>query len=145
MYRLTARRPAFAFVAALVLAVVNFAVWALVYWPVSAPEVSPRVVGVSYAPFQRNDNPAKHRTPDPAAIERDLSLLATFTSSIRTYTSAQALELPRIAAAHGLALTAGIWMSGNEVEDGVEIDAGVLAALNSKNVTRLIVGNETVP
>ena len=99
MYRLTARRPTLAFVAALVLAIMNFAVWALVYWPVSAPDVSARVVGVSYAPFQRNDNPAKLRSPHSEDIARDLSLVATFTSAIRTYTSAQAPELPSIAAA----------------------------------------------
>ena len=87
MYRLTARRPAFALVAALVLAVVNFAVWALVYWPVSAHDVPAHVAGVSYAPFQRNDNPATSRSPKPADIARDLSQLATLTPSIRIYNS----------------------------------------------------------
>ena len=75
MYRLTARRPSFAFVAALLIAIINFAVWALVYWPVSAPDVSARVAGVSYAPFQRNDNPATSRSPKAADIARDLSQL----------------------------------------------------------------------
>ena len=144
MYRLTARRPSLAFLAALLIAIVNFGAWALVYWPVSAPDVPARVAGVSYAPFQRNDNPARSRSPDPADIARDLSQLAALTSGIRTYTSAQSPELPAIAAANGLALTAGIWLTGNEIEDTSEIEAGTRAALASKNVTRLIVGNETV-
>ena len=144
MYRLTARRPASAFVAALLIAMLNFGAWALVYWPVSAPDVPAHVAGVSYAPFQRNDNPATSRSPKPADIARDLSQLATLTPSIRTYTSAQSPELPDIAAARGLALTAGIWLTGNDAEDAIEIEAGVRAALNSKSVTRLIVGNETV-
>ena len=144
MYRLTAHPPSSSFLIALAVAAVNFGVWALVYWPVSAPDVPTRVAGISYAPYQRNDNPAKDRSPGAADISRDLALLAKLTPSIRTYTSAQSRELPDIAAAQGLALTAGIWLTGNEIEDGIEIAAGVRAASQSSNVTRLIVGNETV-
>ncbi len=147
MYRLTVRPLWFAFVIALAVATVNFGVWALLYWPSSAsnaPDVPARVAGISYAPYQRNDNPAEARSPKAADITRDLALLATLTPAIRTYTSAQSRELPDIAAAHGLALTAGIWLTGNALEDDIEIAAGVRASSQSKNVTRLIVGNETV-
>ncbi len=144
MYRLTARLPSFAFLIALAVASVNFGVWALVYWPVPAPDVPSRVAGVSYAPYQRNDNPAKDRSPHAADVARDLAKLAKLTPSIRTYTSAQSRELPDIAEAQGLALTAGIWLTGNATEDDIEIEATVRAASQSKSVTRLIVGNETV-
>ena len=144
MYRLTARPPSFAFFVALLVASVNFGLWALFYWPVPAPGVPARVGGVSYAPYQRNDNPAKLRAPNAADVTRDLTALAKLTSSIRTYTSAQSRELPDIASAQGLTLTAGIWLDGNETEDSIEIAAGVRAASQSKSVTRLIVGNETV-
>ena len=147
MYRLTARPSWFAFVTALAVATVNFGVWALLCWPSSAsnaPDVPARVAGISYAPYQRNDNPAEARAPKAADITRDLALLATLTPAIRIYTSAQSLELPDIAAAHGLALTAGIWLTGNAIEDDIEIAAGVRVASQSKSVTRLVVGNETV-
>ena len=147
MYRLTARPLWFAFFTALAVATVNFGVWALLYWPSAesnAPDVPARVAGVSYAPYQRNDNPAEARSPKAADVTRDLALLATLTPAIRTYTSAQSRELPDIAAAHGLALTAGIWLTGNALEDDIEIAAGVRASSQSKSVTRLIVGNETV-
>ena len=144
MYRLTVLPLSFAFFVALTVATINFVAWALLYGPVSAPDVPARVAGVSYAPYQRNDNPAKHRTPSPGDVARDLAQLATLTPSIRTYTSAQAPELPAIAAAHGLALTAGIWLTGKDAEDEIEIEAGTRAATQSSSVTRLIVGNETV-
>ena len=144
MYRLTARAHSLSFLIALAVAAINFVVWAWVYWPVPALDAPARVAGVSYAPYQRDDNPAKHRSPKSTDIARDLAQLAILTPSIRTYTSAQAPELPDIAAAHGLALTAGIWLTGKDAEDDVEIAAGVRAATQSNSVTRLIVGNETV-
>lgn len=144
MYRLTARAHSFAFIVALTVAIINFVAWALFYWPVTAPDVAARVAGVSYAPYQRHDNPAKQRSPKAADIARDLAELARLTPSIRTYTSAQSPELPDIAAAHGLVVTAGIWLTGIDAEDDIEIAAGASAASRVKNVTRLIVGNETV-
>ena len=144
MYRLIVRPPSFAFFVALAVATANFALSALFYWPVPAPDVPARVAGVSYAPYERRDNPATDRAPKAADIKRDLTALAKLTPAIRTYTSAQSSELPDIAARLGLALTAGIWLNGNDAEDAAEISAGVGAASQSKSVTRLIVGNETV-
>ena len=69
MYRLIVRPPSFAFFVALAVATANFGLSALFYWPVPAPDVPARVAGVSYAPYERRDNPATDRAPKAADIK----------------------------------------------------------------------------
>lgn len=137
-------RVPFALLIALVASLLNFAAWAWWSAPVSAPDVAARVAGLSFTPFQRNDDPVASRFPSAAHIDADLDKAAKLTARIRTYTSAQFEQLPAIAARHNLQVTAGVWLNANPADNAAELVAATRAQQNHKNLTRLIVGNETV-
>jgi exo-beta-1,3-glucanase (GH17 family)/cellulose synthase/poly-beta-1,6-N-acetylglucosamine synthase-like glycosyltransferase len=125
-------------------AIANFGLWALLFAPSTAPDVPNYVSGLSYTPFQRVDDPIAGRFPPASSIKTDLAKVAQLTNRIRSYTSAQFPELPKIAAEHGLSLTAGIWLNGDAAHDAMEIRVGLAAAEKHSNISRLLVGNETV-
>ncbi len=125
-------------------ALVNFGLWALTHLSVVAPDVPAHVAGLSYTPFQRKDDPAAGRFPNQADIDADLALAAKLSSNIRSYTSAQFPTLPLLAEKHGLKLTAGVWLNGDATHDALELLSGLEAARIHPNITRLIVGNETL-
>ena len=133
-----------AFAIALLVALGNFGLWALTHRPVLAPDVPAHVAGLSYTPFQRQDDPAQGRFPSASDIDADLALASKLSSRIRSYASAQFVDLPALAAKHGLSLTAGVWLNGEARQDAQELAAGLAAASAHQNVTRLIVGNETL-
>jgi exo-beta-1,3-glucanase (GH17 family)/cellulose synthase/poly-beta-1,6-N-acetylglucosamine synthase-like glycosyltransferase len=129
---------------ALFLALGNFALWALSHRPVLAPDVVAHVNGLSYTPFQRQDDPAQGRFPGTTDLDMDLALASKLSASIRSYTSAQFPELPALAAKHGLSLTAGVWLNGDALHDARELSAGLAAASAHQNISRMVVGNETL-
>jgi cellulose synthase/poly-beta-1,6-N-acetylglucosamine synthase-like glycosyltransferase/exo-beta-1,3-glucanase (GH17 family) len=78
-------------------------------------------------------------------IGTDLTALAKQTKAIRTYASTRGLEnVPEIAAGLGLAVTLGIWIDKNEIRNEQEIESALGLARRNPNVTRLVVGNETI-
>lgn len=81
--------------------------------------------------------------PDPAALDRDLRLLAGITSRIRTYEASRLPELPALAKQHGLQLYLGVWLSRDLARNERELRAGAHAA-HEGPVTALIVGNEVL-
>jgi exo-beta-1,3-glucanase (GH17 family)/cellulose synthase/poly-beta-1,6-N-acetylglucosamine synthase-like glycosyltransferase len=125
-------------------AVANFGLWALLFSPSFAPDVPNYVSGLSYTPFQRVDDPIEGRFPSSANINTDLAKVARLTNRIRSYTSAQFPDLPKLAGDHGLTLTSGIWLNGEAAHDAMEISIGIAAAEKHANISRLLVGNETV-
>jgi exo-beta-1,3-glucanase (GH17 family)/cellulose synthase/poly-beta-1,6-N-acetylglucosamine synthase-like glycosyltransferase len=129
---------------ALLVALANFGFWALTHRPAVAPDVPQQVAGLSYTPFQRQDDPAAGRFPSSADVDADLALVSKLSSKIRAYTSAQFPELPALAAKHGLTLTAGVWLDGDASRDVVELSSGLEAAKIHQNINRLVVGNETL-
>ncbi|MGC1519989.1 MAG: glycosyltransferase, partial [Steroidobacteraceae bacterium] len=74
-----------------------------------------------------------------------LTAIAKQAKAVRTYASTQGLErVPEIAAELGLTVTLGIWIDKDEVRNEREIETGLDLARHHPNVTRLVVGNETV-
>ncbi len=122
----------------------NYLAWGWVGAPIEAPDIAPKVSGLAYAPFARTDAPWVRHVPTALLLDADLRQQATLTTQIRTYSAAQLPELPQIAARHGLQVTQGIWLEKNYENNRREIAAGIAASLQSANVTRLVVGNETV-
>jgi exo-beta-1,3-glucanase (GH17 family) len=129
---------------ALLVALVNFAMWGAANQATYAPDVAARVNGLTYAPYGRSGAPWVPEAPTASAIAADLKQLSTLTGKIRTYSAAQFPELPGLAAAAGLELTLGVWLNGDADNNAREMAAAVQAARTHANVTRLVVGNETV-
>lgn len=126
------------------MALANYVIWSNLGSTPPAPDVQARVNGLTYAPFGRDDAPWVRDVPAADLIASDLKQLASVTRQIRTYSAAQFPELPGLAAQNGLRVTLGAWLNGDSENNEREIAAALQAARGHKNVTRLVIGNETL-
>jgi cellulose synthase/poly-beta-1,6-N-acetylglucosamine synthase-like glycosyltransferase/exo-beta-1,3-glucanase (GH17 family) len=121
----------------------HLAVWGLAEPRIAAADFGELLSSVSYNRF------AKPSSVDlgvsEARIRADLTAIAKQAKAVRTYASTQGLEsVPAIAAELGLTVTLGIWIDKDEARNAREIDTALDLARRNRNVTRLVVGNETV-
>src|SRR3990172_4656074 len=101
--------------------------------------------GVSYSPYRADQDPQSGRHPTPEQIDEDLGLLARHVRQVRTYSAVDGLEaVPPLAQRHGLDVAAGAWIDGREDRNEREIAGLVELARKNGNVTRILVGNETL-
>src|ERR1700730_1930666 len=132
---------AFAVIVGLV-ACAHLGYWALKKPDTAAASVDGKLPSVSYNRFAQ-------KTPDglivpEAQLRTDLTAIAAYAKSVRTYASTQGLErVPAIAAEFGLTVTLGIWLDKNKARNEREIATALDLARRYRNVTRLVVGNET--
>jgi exo-beta-1,3-glucanase (GH17 family)/cellulose synthase/poly-beta-1,6-N-acetylglucosamine synthase-like glycosyltransferase len=130
----------------LLLGLLNLASWA--FW--NRPQTPDRlwagtIAGVAFSPYQERQNPQQGKHPSRTDIERDMAVVAPHVRSIRSYSAADGLEaIPEIAAAKGLDVTAGAWLSGDLAKNEQEINNLVRLSRSRKNITRLMVGNEVM-
>ncbi len=72
-------------------------------------------------------------------------LLAGKTNAIRTYTVEKTLgQIPRLAAKYGINVAVGAWVDANEEKTKNEIRDMLNISVRSRNVVRIIVGNEVL-
>jgi exo-beta-1,3-glucanase (GH17 family) len=124
------------------------ALWAWLGRPIDLPDVpGGRIQCLSYAPHDGDQTPlvADFVVP-PARIAADLDAIRVLSGCIRTYAARGPFaEISRLAAARGLDVMQGIWISGNPEDDAAEIEAGLaLAAAWPDTVRTLVVGNEVL-
>ena len=132
-------------IALLLVALANLAVWAWMGRPVTAPDFSGEVRGVSFSPYQRDHDPVAGRNPSPAEIDGDLRMLRGVTDSVRTYSALDGLDIvPYLARPYGLRVTLGAWIDTRLDRNEEEIRHVIAAARNNHNVDRVLVGNETL-
>src|SRR3984885_6024566 len=131
-----------AFVLGLV-ACIHLGFWALKNPATTAASVDGRLASVSYNRFA--GAPSSGLTVPEARIRADLTAIAGQARAVRTYASTQGLErVPPIAAELGLTLTLGAWIDNDNARNEREIVSALDLARHNPNVTRLVVGNETV-
>ncbi len=133
-------------ISALILVIIaNFAAWTYLNRPYQAPAWDGPMMGIAFSPFRQHHNPEKGLFPTEKEIDSDLALLAGKTHAVRTYSVTNGLEMvPELAAAHNLNVTAGAWISSNEIANEMEIENLVLLSNKHKNVVRSMVGNEAI-
>ena len=121
--------------ALLLVTLANFAAWAWLGRPVAAPDFGGTIRGVSFSPYQRDDDPGAGRYPNPAEIDRDLKLLHGMTGGVRTYSALDDLDLvPYLARPYGLRVAVGAWLDRRYERNEEEIRHAVVAARNNHNV-----------
>jgi cellulose synthase/poly-beta-1,6-N-acetylglucosamine synthase-like glycosyltransferase/exo-beta-1,3-glucanase (GH17 family) len=124
-------------------ACIHFGFWALKNPTATAASVEGRLASVSYNRF--TGDPSAGLTVPEAQIRTDLTAIAGQAKAVRTYASTQGLErVPKIAAELGLAVTVGAWIDKDNARNEREIATALDLARHNPNVTRLVVGNETV-
>ena len=118
----------------------HFAFWALTKTDATAASVEGLLPSISYNRFAADGSMVSEEQ-----IRTDLTAIAEKAKAIRTYGSTQGLErVPAIAAELGLKVTLGIWIGRDAARNEREIVTALDLARNYPNVTRLVVGNETI-
>jgi exo-beta-1,3-glucanase (GH17 family)/glycosyltransferase involved in cell wall biosynthesis len=135
--------------------------WAFFQTSGTAPNVPKYLASVSYSPFEGIRNPED--PPTPEQIRADLKAIAPYTDTIRTYRATRGMELvPSIAAEFGLKVMLGIGLEADLDRKGnydlvadpdnpderitrneMEIRTAIKLARGNRNVTAIVVGNET--
>src|SRR5713226_857417 len=129
-------------VAVALVASVHAFLWALNSGELAAPNVQGPLPSLSYTRLEASDNGGRVTA---AQIRSDLEVVARQTKAVRTYASTGGLELvPAIANEFGLNVGMGAWIGNDEARNEREIRSSIQVARQNPNVTRLIVGNETI-
>ena len=135
---------------------INLGIWAALNRPVAERPWIGSINCVSFAPFQRDQNPLENKYPTYEQIFDDISRLSRQVDGVRTYTSMHGEDkVPEIAQQYGMHVIAGAWveninhskaedvLADNPV-DKAEVDAAVATARRNANVSNLVIGNEAV-
>lgn len=111
-------------------------------------EASPRLACLSYAPFRRDGHTPldPHLSLSDEQLSQDLRLMAQWTGCIRTYGTDHGQDrIPALAAAVGLKVVQGAWISRDPVGSQQEIDRAIaLARAHPETVRLLVLGNEVL-
>jgi exo-beta-1,3-glucanase (GH17 family)/cellulose synthase/poly-beta-1,6-N-acetylglucosamine synthase-like glycosyltransferase len=129
----------------LVVAVLFAGTWVLLNRPVEQDPWTQDVSGLTYTPFRDDANPTNGREPTLAEVRQDLSLMASLTSQIRTYSTVGAnYGVPTMADKMGLRMMAGAWIDVDPEKNQQEIDNLIALATDNGSVSRITVGNEAI-
>ena len=129
---------------ALLVAALNFALWALADRPTDVVPWNGQAAGFAYSPFQRYQSPFNGTFPTDAQVDGDLALMARHTRRIRVYSVVQYPEIARLAMDHHLDVMAGAWLDRRTANNEKEIDALIAQARRWPNIKRVEVGNEVL-
>lgn len=136
---------------ALVAAGASFGIWSWLGKPVDMPDVpNAHFSCLSYTPASDAGSPLTEKDgvfDVPAGlIERDMKILSKYTDCVRTYSTngPQGDVLPA-AAAVGMKVLLGIWISTDDKRNQVEIDRALeMANKHPEAVRAIVVGNEVL-
>lgn len=113
--------------------------------PARAPDWPAKVDGFAFSPIRGGADPSRTDYPSIAEIGSDIALIAKHGLSIRTYALDGTLAaIPRIATAYGLDVTAGVWLDKDRQTNAAQIAKLRQIVARRHNISRVIVGNETV-
>ncbi|MBF0306097.1 MAG: glycosyltransferase [Alphaproteobacteria bacterium] len=133
------------FAVLVVILLVNLGVWWWMNLPHTDVPWSGVIKGVSFSPYQKDDNPITGELPTEREIERDLAILAGKVASVRTYTALEGMDVvPPLARQYGMRVMAGAWLDGRLPKNEAELRSLIAMARDNKNIDRLIVGNEAL-
>jgi exo-beta-1,3-glucanase (GH17 family)/cellulose synthase/poly-beta-1,6-N-acetylglucosamine synthase-like glycosyltransferase len=128
---------------ALAVVALNIVLWRVFNPPIIANSAPEEFTGMAYNAFQRWDSPISQRFPNSDEVEADLTALSAYTDRLRTYSSSEFPDLPRLALQKGFKLAAGVWLDTRAENNELEIKAVLAAVARHPNITRVIAGNET--
>ncbi|MGQ0658712.1 MAG: glycosyltransferase [Chromatiales bacterium] len=123
----------------------HVALWSWFNRPVAELPWTGVMRGVSFSPYQTGQSPYANTYPNEQELEADLRRLRGKVETVRTYSSTNGFErVPRLAQRHGLKVMAGAWLDKRKENNADEIVNVVRNARKYPNVSRVIIGNETI-
>ncbi len=119
--------------------------WAAFNRPQAQPFFGGQIVGLAFNPFPTGTDPTAWRFPTRQQLAQDVDTVAPHVRSLRTYSSLNGLDaVAPLAAPYNIEVTLGMWLSRDKEANKAEIDAGIRAAKNNRNIKRVMVGNEVL-
>ncbi|MCE5232752.1 MAG: glycosyltransferase [Mizugakiibacter sp.] len=125
-------------------AAMNFGLWWWANRPTRVVDWDGPVAGYAFSAFQRYQSPFTDSYPNTAELASDIGLLSKYTHRLRTYSTLDNPEIPRLARDAGLQLLAGAWLDRRWAHNERELDALIAASRRYPNITRAMVGNEVL-
>jgi len=125
---------------------INLIMWGLVNKPYLPTESSYPVNSLSFNPYKIDQSPFNNPTLSPEEIESDLKILAGKTRAVRLYTSRAGMEVvPELAKKYDLNVIAAAFLENpsKNYPNDEEVEAAIQMAGKNRNVSRVILGNET--
>lgn len=123
----------------------------VVLWKiVNAPDMEPpwpeKIQGFAFSPYRGDQSPHEQDHPTINEIDSDLALLAGNVHAIRSYSVDGTLaEIPRLAAARGLNVGLGAWISSDHEVNIKQIDKLIsIFREHHRTIVRVIIGNEVL-
>ncbi|MEO7433635.1 MAG: benzoate transporter, partial [Dokdonella sp.] len=107
----------------LLVAALNVGLWGFLNRPVHITDWKGDIGGVAFNPFQRYQDPTRQLFPNETEVDSDIRLLSRFTKRLRTYSSAENPQIPRIAKFYGMTVMAGAWIEGRAERNERELAA----------------------
>ena len=129
---------------ALVVAGLNFGLWAFLNRPVQIADWTGRVEGFAFSAFQRYQDPTKGLFPSESELAADIRLMSKHAKRLRTYSSIESPQIPRIADFYGMEVMSGAWLDRRLKKNDEEIEGLIALSRKHANVTRAMVGNESI-
>jgi exo-beta-1,3-glucanase (GH17 family)/cellulose synthase/poly-beta-1,6-N-acetylglucosamine synthase-like glycosyltransferase len=128
----------------LLVAALNVGLWGFLNRPVHITDWHGEIGGFAFNPSQRYQDPTRQIFPSEAELDSDIRLLSQYTKRLRTYSSAENPQIPRIARFYGMRLMAGAWIEGRAERNERELAALIALSRKNDNIDRAIVGNEVI-
>lgn len=128
----------------LLVATLNVGLWAWLNRPVQFADWRGEIAGLAFNPSQRYQDPTRQIFPSESELDGDIRLLSQYTKRLRTYSSAENPQIPRIAKFYGVRLMAGAWIEGRSERNERELAALIALARKYDNIDRAIVGSESI-
>ncbi|MEP6882183.1 MAG: glycosyl hydrolase family 17 protein, partial [Dokdonella sp.] len=122
----------------------NFGLWAFLNRPTQIDDWSGRVEGMAFSAFQRYQDPTKDLFPSESELASDIRMLSRHTKRLRTYSSLESPQIPRLAAFYDMEVMSGAWIDRRMRHNEAELDALIALSRKHPNITRAMVGNETI-
>ncbi|WP_062537229.1 glycosyltransferase family 2 protein [Mizugakiibacter sediminis] len=129
---------------ATLVAALNFGLWWWANRPTAVVDWDGPVGGFAFSAFQRYQSPFTDSYPNAAELASDIALLSKYTHRLRTYSTLDNPEIPRLARDAGLQLLAGAWLDRRWEHNERELAALIAASRRYPNITRVMVGNEVL-
>lgn len=128
------------------IAILTVGLWAYANRPEEEPVWPKRIQGFSFSPLRADDSPLTRDYPSLEEVDADLALLAGKTNAVRTYTLEADVytKIPELARKHGINVALGCWIDKDLEKNEREIKTLLKVAGSSRNVVRIIVGNEVL-
>lgn len=133
-----------AFLLAATVAAANFGLWAFLNRPVAVADWSGRVEGFAFSAFQRYQDPTKNAFPSEAELAADIRLMSKYAKRLRTYSSVESPQIPRIADFYDMEVMSGAWLDRRLRKNEDEIEGLIALSRKHSNITRAMVGNESI-